>query len=488
MPDPLNPNFPCGITRRQAIWQAGAGFFGTAMAAMLARDGFFPARAMGASLTPASQPTNLALAPLAARQPHFAAKAKRVIFLYMVGGPSHLDTFDPKPELVKRHGQKQSLGSDNERATSQKASGELKGAPWKFPKCGKSGVEVSELFSHVGKCVDDIAVVRSMTADSAAHGSASIQMNTGHIRPGFPSMGSWAAYGLGTLNQNMPAFVVLVNGAPYSGAQNWSAGFMPAAFQGTVFGATGDPILNLRPASGVSPEHQRRQIDLLTKLNEGHRQAEPLNTELAARIANYELAFRMQANAPEVIDFGQESPATLDQYGIEGDTKKETEKFGRSCLMARRLVERGVRFVQIYHSNWDTHGDNDKRHQKLCGETDKPIAGLLTDLKQRGLLEDTLVVWGGEFGRTPVGTGGRDHHAAAFSMWMAGGGAKGGQAYGVTDDFGFAVAENRVHVHDLHATILHLLGFDHELLTYFHSGRNFRLTDVSGRVVKELIA
>jgi hypothetical protein len=484
--NPLNPTFPCGITRRQALWQAGAGFFGTAMTAMLAQDGFFASRALGAAGAAIAKPSPTA--PLAARPPQFPGRAKRVIFLYMVGGPSHVDTFDPKPELTKRHGQKHSMASDKTKAMSQRASGELKGSPFQFSPCGQSGVPVSELFRHVGKCVDDIAVVRSVCADSAAHGSASIQMNTGFLRPGFPSLGSWAVYGLGTLNQNMPGFVVLVNGAPYSGTQNWSSGFMPAAYQGTVFNHSGDPILNLRPASSASPEEQKRQLDLLASFNAAHRQHEPMNTELAARIANYELAFRMQASAPDVVDLSQESKATLEMYGLEGETRKETEKFGRSCLMARRLVERGVRFVQIYHSNWDTHGDNDNRHRKLCGETDKPIGALLADLKQRGLLEDTLVVWGGEFGRTPFGTSGRDHHAAAFTMWMAGGGVKGGQAYGTTDDLGFGVVENRVHVHDLHATILHLLGFDHELLTYFHGGRDHRLTDVHGHVVKGLIA
>ena len=315
-------------------------------------------------------------------------------------------------------------------------------------------------------------------------------MNTGYIRTGFPSLGSWAGYGLGTPNQNMPGFVVLVNGAPYSGAQNWGSGFMPAAYQGTVFNAGPDPVLNLQPASGISLDQQRRQLDLLGKLNGPMTAAEPANSELAARIANYELAFRMQANAPEVVDLAAEDPKTLELYGIEGDGKEKdrTAKFGRSCLMARRLVERGVRFVEIFHSNWDTHGDNDNRHKKLCGEIDKPVAGLLKDLKRRGLLDETLVVWGGEFGRTPFGTNGRDHHASGFTMWLAGGGVKGGQAYGATDEFGFFVAENKVHVHDLHATILHLMGLDHERLTYPHGGRNYRLTDVAGNVVRDLIA
>lgn len=458
---PPNLQFPCGRTRRQFLWQAGNGFFGTAMAWMLARDGV------------------QAAAPIT----HFPAKAKSCIFLYMVGGPSHMDTFDPKPELQKRNGEDYDFGAS--RGISQKGKGKLKGAPWKFHRCGKSGIEVSELFPHLGKRIDDIAVIRSTTADSAAHGAASLQMNTGHVRQGFPSLGSWATYGLGSENENMPGFVVLVNGAPYSGAQNWSAGFMPSAYQGTVFNTSGDAVANLQPARGTTPGSQRRQLDLLAKFNSAHQASVAPNSELAARIEAYELAFRMQANAPEVVDTKGESDATKELYGIGG---KQTDKFGKSCLLARRLVERGTRFVQIYHSNWDTHGNNDQRHQELCTQTDRPIAGLLEDLKQRGLLDETLVVWAGEFGRTPVGTGGRDHHAAAFSTWMAGGGIKGGTVYGSTDEFGFRVASDQAHVHDLHATILHQMGLDHEELTYFHSGRDFRLTDVYGRVLHDILA
>ncbi len=469
----LNFKFPCGITRRQLLCQAGNGFFGTALAAMLAKDGFFPNK-VSASIN----------APLATRPPQFPAKAKSVIFLYMVGGPSHLDTFDPKPMLVKRHGEQFTFPNASG-VTSQKTSGQLKGSPWKFIPSGKSGVEVSELFPHLARRIDDVAVIRSTVSDSAAHGSASLQMNTGYIRQGFPSLGSWTTYGLGAANQNMPGFVVLVSGAPYSGALNWNSGFMPAAYQGTVFNSTGDPILNLRAANSAPPEQQRQQIDMISQMNESHRAAEPDNSELAARISNYELAFRMQSHAPEVVDLSTETKSTLDLYGV-GDGK--TEKFGRSCLMARRLVERGVRFVQLFHANWDTHGNNDQRHKELCTETDRPIAALLQDLKQRGLLEETLVVWAGEFGRTPVGKDGRDHHAAGFSTWIAGGGIKGGIAHGATDDYGYSVAENKVHIHDLHATILHQLGLDHEQLTYQHSGRNYRLTDVSGRVIKAILA
>ena len=428
-------DFPCGRTRREFLWQAGNGFFGTAMAWMLARDGV-----RAGAVTPST---------------HFPARAKHCIFLFMVGGPSHMDTFDPKPVLSKRHGEEYDFKPA--KGVSQKGKGKLKGSPFKFKACGQSGIEVSELFPHLREHVDELAVLRASKADSAAHGAASIQMNTGFVRQGHPCLGSWANYGLGSPNNNMPGFVVLVDGAPYSGAQNWSAGFMPS----------GD------------------QLDLLAEWNRDYQSHLPVNTELAARIEAYELAYRMQAHAPEAVDLSQENEATRKLYGIgEG----EADRFGKSCLMARRLVERGTRFVQLYQSNWDTHGDNDKRHQKLCGQTDKPIAGLLADLKARGLLDETLIVWAGEFGRTPVGTGGRDHHAAGFSTWMAGGGIKGGTVLGATDEFGFHAMEGEAHVHDLHATILHLMGLDHKELTYFHSGRDFRLTDVFGKVLTDIVA
>ena len=458
--------FSCGRTRREFLWQAGNGFFGTAMAWMLAQDGV---RADG--LQPVLPGT------------HFPAKAKSCIFLFMVGGPSHLDTFDPKPTLNKRHGEDYDFQSS--KGISQKGKGKLKGSPFKFTPSGKSGIEVSELFTHLREHVDDIAVIRGTKADSAAHGAASIQMNTGFVRQGFPCLGSWANYGLGSVNNNMPGFVVLANGAPYAGAQNWSAGFMPSGYQGTVFKTSGDAVPNLKLPNGQSREMQRHQLDLLAKWNGEHQSHLPPNSELAARIEAYELAYRMQAHAPEVVDTSQETDATRTLYGIgEG----QTDKFGKSCLLARRLVERGTRFVQLYHSNWDTHGDNEKRHRTLCGQTDKPIAGLLADLKSRGLLDETLIVWAGEFGRTPVGTGGRDHHAAGFSTWMAGGGIKGGTVQGSTDEFGFHVASDQAHVHDLHATILHLMGLNHKKLTYFRSGRDHRLTDVYGKVLREIVA
>ncbi|HBM79106.1 MAG TPA: DUF1501 domain-containing protein, partial [Verrucomicrobiales bacterium] len=370
------------------------------------------------------------------------------------------------------------------KGVSQKGKGKLKGSPFEFKACGQSGIEISELFPHLREHADDLAVIRSTKADSAAHGAASLQMNTGFVRQGHPCLGSWANYGLGSPNNNMPGFVVLVNGAPYSGAQNWSSGFMPSGHQGTVFKTSGTPVPNLNPAMNRSQDTQRDQLDLLAAWNQEHQSHLPVNSELGARIEAYELAYRMQAHAPEAVDLSGETEPTRKLYGIgEG----EADRFGKSCLMARRLVERGTRFVQLYHSNWDTHGDNDKRHQKLCGQTDKPIAGLLADLKARGLLDETLIVWAGEFGRTPVGTGGRDHHAAGFSTWMAGGGIKGGSIQGATDEFGFRVTEGEAHVHDLHATILHLMGLDHKELTYFHSGRDFRLTDVFGRVLTDIV-
>ncbi|MFT5123117.1 MAG: hypothetical protein ACI97B_001749 [Verrucomicrobiales bacterium] len=424
---------------------------------------------------------------MALKSPHFQPKAKACINLFMVGGPSHIDTFDPKPKLKELHGTDHDFGVD--KSISQKPKGKLKGSPFQFNQHGQSGTWISELYPQLATCVDELAVIRSMKADSSAHGSASIQMNTGYIRQGHPSVGSWATYGLGSVNQNLPGFVVLVAGAPYSGATNWNNGFMPASYAGTVFDIKDTPIANLKPATGASRDEQRRQLDLLGSLNHLGKQRVADHRELQARIDAYELAFRMQAHAPEAVDLSTESAATLAAYGVD---EKDTDKFGRCCLMARRLIERGVRYVQIFHSNWDTHGDNDGRHRKLCYETDRPMAALIQDLKQRGLLDETLVSWGGEFGRTPIGgpeeNGGRDHHATAFSMWMAGGGIQGGVNYGTTDDLGFDVAENPVHVHDLHATTLYLMGIHHEELTYRHNDRDFRLTDVAGEIIGDLLA
>jgi hypothetical protein len=475
---------PCGRTRREFMWEAGGGFVGTALAALLAGDGFLPRSAAGAEPGPASD------SPLAPKAPHFAAKAKACIVLFMYGGVSQVDTFDPKPELSRYHG-KPIPTLDSDQVLKGRNPGLLLGSTRKFARHGQAGIAVSDLYPNFARCVDDVAIIRSMYADSFVHGSGLLQMNTGFVRQGYPSMGSWVTYGLGTVNQNLPGYVVLLDhrGGPISGAPNWGSGFMPATYQGTQFRTSGDPILNLGPPGGISSAQQRNQLDLLGRVSPFPNSAGD-NPELSARIASYELAFRMQAEAPEAVDLASESAETRRLYGLDDP---RTERFGRRCLMARRLVERGVRFVQVYSGgghldeNWDAHGDVDKNHELHCGETDQP---LLTDLKRRGLLDETLVVWTGEFGRTPTGQGGkgRDHSPRGFTAWLAGGGVKGGQTYGATDDFGYAAVENKVHVHDLHATILHLMGFDHTLLTYFHAGRDMRLTDVEGRVVRELVA
>ncbi len=474
-----------GTSRREFLWQAGGGFAGLALTALLSEDGFFG---------PAARAAGAAVDPLAPRKPHFPAKAKAVICLFMYGGVSQVDTWDPKPELARRSGQPMPR-LDRDPALQMRHPGTLLGSPRKFAKHGQSGVEVSDLYPHLARRVDDLAVIRSTYTDSFAHGSGLLQMNTGYLRLGYPSLGSWVSYGLGTFNRNLPAFVVMLDhrGGPIGGAPNWGQGFMPAAFQGTQFRTQGDPILNLSPPAGTSAAAQRQQLDLLQALNRGHREATPDNTELEARIASYELAFRMQAHAPEAVDLSRETEATRRLYGL-GDAR--SERFGRRCLLARRLVERGVRFVQVYSGgghndeNWDAHSDVNANHELHCGETDRPIAALLTDLKARGLLESTLVLWTSEFGRTPTGQNGkgRDHSPRGFSTWLAGGGVKGGQVVGATDEFGYAAVENKVHVHDLHATVLHLLGLDHERLTFFHGGRAHRLTDVSGTVLEEIIA
>ncbi|HEX3726980.1 MAG TPA: DUF1501 domain-containing protein [Pirellulales bacterium] len=480
---------PCGRSRREFIWQAGGGFVGTALTYLLAQDGFLGG----------AQAATRTSSPVASKFPHFAPTAKSCIFLFMYGGPSQVDLFDPKPELTKRNGQAMPavehdprFGADARRTTGRPLLGSL----WEFKRQGQAGIEISSLFPRLGECVDDMAIIRSCHADSFAHGSGLLQMNTGSLRQGYPSLGSWVTYGLGTVNQNLPSYIVMLDhrGGPIGGAPNWGAGFMPATFQGTQFRTSGDPIIDLSPRGGMTRAQQRQQLDLLSQLNETHRQRLPAETELAARVESYELAFRMQQHAPDAVDLGQENAATLEHYGLNNPV---TKKFARRVLLARRLVERGVRFVQVYSGgghfdeNWDAHQGMKKNHELHCAETDQPIAALLTDLKQRGLLDETLVVWGGEFGRTPTSQGdnkGRDHNPRGFSMWMAGGGIQGGQVYGATDDFGYAAVEKKVHVHDLHATILHLMGMRHEELTYFHGGREMRLTDVAGNVLSDLLA
>ncbi len=472
-------------TRRDFLWRTGGGFGGLALSAMLAQDGFFARGAPGA---------HAAGSPLAPKQPHFAAKAKAVICLFMYGGVSQVDTWDPKPALAKYHG-KPLPTLDEDPELKGRSPGTLLQGVRPFQKWGQCGTEVSAFYPHVARHVDELAVIRGMWTDSFAHGSGLLEMNTGFVRQGYPCLGSWATYGLGTLNQNLPGFVVMLDhrGGPIGGAPNWGHGFMPAAYQGTQFRMTGDPILHLSPPAGVTTAQQRRQLDLLAAFNRGHLDSAPDNSELAARAASYELAFRMQAHAPEAVDLTRETAATKRLYGLD---QPKTERFGKQCLLARRLVERGVRFVQIFSGgghndeNWDAHGNVDKNHTLHCAETDQPMAALLTDLRARGLLDETLVIWTSEFGRTPTAQNGkgRDHSPRGFTTWLAGAGVKGGVVHGATDDFGYRAVTDKVHVHDLHATILHLLGFDHEQLTYFHSGRDHRLTDVSGKVVEQVLA
>jgi hypothetical protein len=465
------------INRRQALARFANGFGMVALAGLLAEE----SRAAGSS-------TN----PLALKPPQFPAKAKRIIFLFMSGGPSHVDLFDPKPQLDRHNGKPLPFAMPRLMRTR---TGNLLGSPFKFKKHGAAGTEVSELFPNVASCIDDICLIRSMVADNINHNGACLQMNTGEQAFSRPSMGSWLLYGLGTENQNLPGFIVISPSQPAQGAPLWSSSFLPAAYQGTLVSDLKNPIANLGNST-FGPDRQRDQLDVLKKLNDLHRRRREDDSRLNARIESFELAYRMQVQAPAAFDVGRESEATRRLYGLN---EKATETFGRQCLMARRLVERGVRFVQVYHTVtskrsscqlWDQHSGLKTELPANCAATDVPIAGLLRDLKARGLLQDTLVIWGGEFGRTPTAENadGREHHPFGFSMWLAGGGVKGGLAYGKTDDFGWYAVENKVHVHDLHATVLHLLGIDHTKLTYRYSGRDYRLTDVYGNVVHDILA
>ncbi len=430
--------------------------------------------------------------PLAAKQPHFPARAKRVIFLFMKGGPSHVDTFDPKPLLDRDHGKP--LPFALPRVTFAKTTTLFK-SPWKFKQHGESGLPVSELFPHVARCVDDLCIVRSLHGTNPAHGGALLKLHTGSDTFVRPSMGAWVSYGLGTENADLPAFVTICPTLAHGGVNNWGSAFLPAWAQGTPLGNASVPagqavVRHIRGPHSVSAV-QRLQLDLAAKLGRDHL-GDAGDAALEARIDSFELAYRMQTAMPELQDLRGETEVTRKLYGLD---EPVTANFGRQCLMARRFAERGVRFIQVTHSDaevqWDQHGNLIKGHTKNAAEVDKPIAGLLHDLKSRGLLEDTLVLWGGEFGRTPVAQGtadGRDHNPEGFTMWMAGGGVKAGHAHGATDDYGYFAVENKVHIHDLHATLLHLLGLDHERLTYRHAGRDFRLTDVEGHVVKEIFA
>jgi len=444
------------------------------------------------SLDDAARGAVASSSPLSLKPPPFAAKAKRVIFLFMSGGPSHVDLFDHKPRLVDFAGKP--LPFEQPKLVRTRTVNVLP-SPWSFARHGQCGTEVSELLPHIAGCVDDLCVIKSMVADNINHNGACLQMNTGEQAFSRPSMGSWLLYGLGSENQNLPGFVVISPAQPAQGAPLWSSSFLPAAYQGTLVSDLKNPIANLKNSS-VPLSRQREQLDLLGQLNSLHRNAREEDSRLSARIESFELAFRMQSSAPEAFDVESESAATKSLYGVG---EPVTDLFARQCLLARRLTERGVRMVQAYHTQtskrsscqlWDQHGSLRTELPANCQAVDRPIAGLIKDLKSRGLLDETLVVWGGEFGRTPTaeGTDGREHHPFGFTMFLAGGGIKGGLAYGATDDFGWYATENKVHVHDLHATILHLMGIDHEKLTYRYSGRDYRLTDVSGKVVRDILA
>jgi hypothetical protein len=427
--------------------------------------------------------------PLAPKKPHFPPKAKRIIFLFMHGGPSQVDTFDPKPLLTRDNGKPLPFAKPRVQFA---ATGNLLQSPWEFKNYGKSGTPVSDLFPNVGQCVDDMCVIRSLHSDNNAHGGALLQLHTGSDTFVRPSIGSWLTYGLGTENQNMPGFITICPTLGHGGVQNWSSAFLPAYAQGTPIGNASIPAERAAISYIRNPETsadlQRLELDYLKQMNQEQLKHFGPDPNLEGRIQSFELAFRMQVETPELMDLSKESKATLDMYGIG---ERPTDNFGRQCLLARRFCEKGVRFVQVTHSyKWDQHGELRSGHTNNAKEVDKPIAGLLRDLKARGLLEDTLVWWGAEFGRTPTAQGGdgRDHNPNGYSMWLAGGGVKGGTTYGATDDYGYYAVENKMHIHDLHATLLHLMGIDHTRLTYRYGGRDYRLTDVHGNVAHDIIA
>ena len=477
-------------TRRQLLNRAGLGAGILGLASLLQDEGLLNASSMAID--------NSDLDPLAPKKPHFAAKAKRVIWLFINGGPSHVDTWDYKPMLEKNDG-KPIEGFDRFTGFFANSVGGLMKSPFKFSKKGEVGKPVSELFPELSKHVDKMAFVHSCYGKSNNHSPALFMANTGFTQMGYPCVGSWATYGLGSESRDLPAFVVMSDpkgrGLPKGYSLNWGAGFLPSVYQGSWLKPQGEPIDNLKMPSNLNDERQRAQLDLLKKMNQQHLAKRQSEKELSARIESFELAYRMQSAAPEALDINSEPEHIKKLYGL-GDNR--CDHFAKQCLIARRMVERGTRFVQIYSGgmenqrSWDGHNDIKGNHSQFAGETDKPIAGLLSDLDQRGLLKDTLVIWGGEFGRLPLAQKaakpGRDHNPHAFTYWFAGGGAKGGTSYGTTDEFGHKAQENRVNVHDLHATILHLLGMNHKRLTYRHNGRDFRLTDVEGKVIREIIA
>ena len=477
----MTPRNFCGRTRREMLWQAGAGFTGLGLTALLDQDGFLNSQSVAAD-----GQTEWAN-PLAPKQPHFPAKAKNIIFFYCYGGPSHIDTFDYKPDMYGMDGKTVEVKTFGR--GGHKNVGRIVEPRWKFNQYGQSGKWVSDLFPNLATCVDDIAFLHSMTADSPIHGSAMLMMNSGRVLSGHPCLGSWVNYGLGSVNQDLPGFVVMLDprGGPISGSKNWSSGYMPATYQATVMRSKGGPILDLSPPEALAKGGQRRLLDTLRQYNDEHQQVRADNSNLAARIASYELAYRMQSEAPEAVDISQETQATQDLYGLN-DPRCST--VGRQCLLARRLVERGVRMIQIYSGgahnddNWDAHGDLENNHNLHAGETDKPLAGLLKDLKQRNMLDETLIVWGGEFGRQPTAEyakgSGRDHNSYGFTMWMAGGGIKGGTSIGTTDELGSRAVDDTFHVKHLHATILHQMGMDPNKLSYFFGGLDNKLVGVEG--------
>ncbi len=464
-------------SRREFLVRAGGGFGALALQGLLQQD------RVSAAEKPSAD-------PLAARAGHYFGQAKSCIFLFMDGGPSHLDTFDPKP-LVNEYAGKPLPDSVERVITPMGVSDNtLLESKRKWTRYGESGIPVSDWYPHVGECIDDIAVIRSCWADGLNHVGSVCQMNTGSILAGRPSLGAWVNYGLGTENQNLPGFVVLLDNAkePPGGSRVWGTGFMPATYQGTRFRNGKSPILHLASPETIAATQQRNKLDFLAQINRRHLDQRGGDSQLEARIASYELAFRMQAHAPETVDLSEETAETQELYGLD---QKETAAFGKNCLLARRLVERGVRFIQLYSgsgSKWDAHSKIEENHTKYCGSTDRPIAGLLKDLKRRGLLDSTLVIWGGEFGRTAMSEkgDGRDHNPYGFTMWMAGGGVQGGQIIGQTDDFGLHAVENRAHVHDLHATILELMGLDHTQTIYHHQGRPERPTVNEGEVIADV--
>lgn len=460
------------VSRRTLLGQLGTGLGTLGLAGLMLDEGLL-------SQATAAPATN----PLAPRAPHFPGKVKRIIHLFMNGGPSQVDTFDPKPMLTKHHGEKPPAAE----IKTERRTGGLMKSPFSFQPYGESGIEVSEIFPEIGKCIDDICVIRSMHTNVPNHEPSLLMMNSGETQPTRPSMGSWLCYGLGSENQNLPGFVVLCPGKPVVGPQLWSNSFLPGIYQGCHINNS-----NLNPQEvirNINNKHlsrgaQRRQLDLINQMNSLHRDQQGGDPQLEARIQSMEMAFRMQTEAQEAFDLSQESKATRELYG--------SGKFAEACLVARRLAERGVRMTQVFFGSgqpWDDHG-NIAAHAGKARESDQPIAALIRDLKARGLFDETLILWGGEFGRTPTseGSNGRDHNNHGFTVWLAGGGVKGGMAYGATDEFGFAAVEKRTHVHDLHATILHLMGIDHTKLTYRYSGRDFRLTDVHGNIVHEILS